>query len=149
MFFETFVKTGSTGATVKYFRRQGLSMPQRRDPNGVQLVWLSLRHSRTLSILHNRRCAGTLFRGRTRTHKGPQGRLRLRKLPQERWDVLPTTSHTGNITGEQFRLYEQRLRDNSQGHGRDRRNSPSGEGPALLQGIAQCGVCGGTMIVLS
>ena len=40
-----------------------------------------------------------------------------------------------------------RLRDNAQAHGAERRKSPPREGPALLQGLAVCGVCGRRMTV--
>jgi DNA invertase Pin-like site-specific DNA recombinase len=146
-FFETFDRTGTACATVRYFRRQGLLMPRRlrRGPKKGQLVWMPLRHSRALEILHNPRYAGVFFRGRTRTRKDGQGRAHTRLLPQEQWDVLLPNSHPGYISWEQFQRHQQRLRENSQAQGQDRRHSPPGEGPALLQGIAICGVCGQRM----
>jgi DNA invertase Pin-like site-specific DNA recombinase len=146
-FFETFQRTGSACATVKYFRRQGLLMPRRlrRGPKKGELVWMPLRHSRALRILHNPRYAGVFFRGRTRTRKDGQGHVHTRQLPQEQWDVLLPNSHPGYISWEQFQRHQQRLRENSQAQGKDRRHSPPGEGPALLQGIALCGVCGARM----
>ena len=146
-FFETFQRTGSACATVRYFRREGLLMPRRlrRGPKKGEVVWLPLRHSRALRILHNPRYAGVFFRGQTRTRKDGQGHVHTRQLPQEQWDVLLPNSHPGYITWEQFQHHQQRLRENSQAQGQDRRRSPPGEGPALLQGIALCGVCGNRM----
>ena len=146
-FFETFDRTGTACATVRYFRRQGLLMPRRlrRGPKKGEVVWMPLVHSRALQILHNPRYAGVFFRGRTRTRKDAQGRVHTRHLPQEQWDVLLPDSHPGYISWEQFQRNQQRLRENSQAQGQDRRHSPPGEGPALLQGIAICGVCGGRM----
>lgn len=146
-FFETFQRTGSACATVRYFRRQGLLMPRRlrRGPKKGEVVWLPLRHSRALRILHNPRYAGVFFRGQTRTRKDAQGHVHTRHLPQEQWDVLLPNSHPGYISWEQFQHHQQRLRENSQAQGQDRRHSPPGEGPALLQGIALCGVCGARM----
>lgn len=146
-FFETFQRTGSACATVRYFRREGLLMPRRlrRGPKKGEVVWLPLRHSRALRILHNPRYAGVFFRGQTRTRKDGQGHVHTRQLPQEQWDVLLPNSHPGYITWEQFQHHQQRLRENSQAQGQDRRHSPPGEGPALLQGIALCGVCGNRM----
>src|SRR5690606_34129430 len=40
-----------------------------------------------------------------------------------------------------------RPRDNAQAHGKDRRKRPPRDGPALLQGLAVCGVCGQRMTV--
>ena len=104
-------------------------------------------HSQSLRILHNPRYAGVYYRGRTHTRKDAQGRVHVRKLPQEEWDVLLPNSHPGYISWEQFQRNQQRLLENSQAHGKDRRHSPPGEGPALLQGIAICGVCGERMTV--
>lgn len=148
-FFETFERTGSACGTVKYFRQQGLSLPRRlrRGPRKGELVWLPLRHSRALRILHNPRYAGTFFRGRTKTRKDLEGKRHTRVLPQDQWDVLLPDSHAGYISWEQFQRNQQRLRDNSQAYGKDRRHSPAGEGPALLQGIAICGLCGARMSV--
>jgi hypothetical protein len=108
---------------------------------------MPLVHSRALRILHNPRYAGVFFRGRTRTRKDAQGRARTRKLPQEQWEVLLPNSHPGYISWEQFQRNQQRLRENAQAHGQDRRRSPPGEGPALLQGLAICGICGEPMTV--
>ena len=40
-----------------------------------------------------------------------------------------------------------RLRDNGQAYGAERRHGPPREGPALLQGIVVCGRCGGRMTI--
>jgi hypothetical protein len=42
---------------------------------------------------------------------------------------------------------QRRLRENSQAQGAERRKSPPREGPALLQGLVLCGVCGERMTV--
>ncbi len=148
-FFETFERTGSACATVKSFRQQGLSLPRRlrRGPRTGELVWLPLCHSRALRILHNPRYAGAFFRGRTKTRKDLEGKRHTRLLPQEEWDVLLPDVHPGYISWQQFQRNQQRLRDNAQAQGKDRRRSPAGEGPALLQGITICGVCGARMTV--
>jgi DNA invertase Pin-like site-specific DNA recombinase len=148
-FFETFQRTGSACATVRYFRQQGLLLPRRlrRGPRKGEVVWMAPVHSQSLRILHNPRYAGVYYRGRTHTRKDAQGRVHVRKLPQEEWDVLLPNSHPGYISWEQFQRNQQRLLENSQAHGKDRRHSPPGEGPALLQGIAICGVCGERMTV--
>ena len=56
-------------------------------------------------------------------------------------------AHPGYITWEQFEGNLALLRDNAQAHGAERRKSPPREGPALLQGLAVCGVCGRRMTV--
>jgi len=148
-FFETFDRTGSACGTVKYFRQQRLSLPRRlrRGPKKGELVWLPLRHSRALRILHNPRYAGAFFWGRTKTRKDLEGKRHTHLLPQDQWDVLLPDSHAGYISWEQFQRNQQCLRDNAQAYGKDRRHRPPGEGPALLQGIAICGICGARMSV--
>ena len=70
-FFETFDRTGSACATVKYFRQQGLLLPRRlrRGSKKGQVVWMAPVHSQALRILHNPRYAGVYYRGRTHTRK--------------------------------------------------------------------------------
>jgi DNA invertase Pin-like site-specific DNA recombinase len=59
-FFETFRRTGSAMATVKDFRRQGLTFPRRvgHGPNKGEVIWGPLLHHRALWLLHNPRYAG-------------------------------------------------------------------------------------------
>jgi hypothetical protein len=69
------------------------------------------------------------------------------RLPREEWIALMPGAHARYITWEQFEDNQRRLRENSQAHGGDRKQSPAREGPALLQGLAICGVCGERMTV--
>lgn len=68
-------------------------------------------------------------------------------LPRDEWIALLPDAHPGYITWEQFDANLARLRDNAQANGSERRKSPPREGPALLQGMAICGVCGRRMTV--
>jgi DNA invertase Pin-like site-specific DNA recombinase len=148
-FFRAFQRTGSATATVKYFRKQGWLFPRRirRGANQGQIVWAELLHSRALQVLHNPRYAGAFVHGRHRTVKNAKGQSWQRKLPQEDWQNLILDAHEGYISWEQFQQNQQRLRENAQALGSDRRQSPPGEGPALLQGLAVCGLCGNRMTV--
>src|SRR5262249_26842574 len=56
-------------------------------------------------------------------------------------------AHEGYITWEEFEQNVQRLRDNAQAHGAERKKGPPREGPALLQGLAVCAQCGERMTV--
>ncbi len=69
------------------------------------------------------------------------------QLPQEEWHTLLTGAHPGYIAWEEYQENQRRLRENSHALGPERRKSPPREGPALLQGLAVCGVCGGRMKV--
>ena len=146
-FFTTFRRTGSAGATVKAFRDQKLLFPcrPRHGPRKGELLWKALTHSRTLQALHNPRYAGAFAYGRSRQHRSCDGRLTQRALPRDEWHTLLPDANPGYITWEEYEANQQRLRANAQAHGRDRRQSPPREGPALLQGIAVCGVCGDRM----
>ncbi len=147
--FETFERTGSASATVRHFREQQLRFPRRPrgGPHKGELLWEVLRHWRVLRVLHNPRYAGAFFFGRSRTHKRPGDTIEIERLPREEWIALLPDAHPGYISWEQFEANLVRLRDNAQAHGSERRKSPPREGPALLQGLAICGVCGRRMTV--
>lgn len=147
--FETFARTGSASATVKHFREQGLCYP-RRPRSGThkgELLWAPLYHWHVLRALHNPRYAGAFCFGRTHTRKRVDGTIMIETLPREEWTVLLPGAHPGYVTWEQFEANLKRLRDNAQAHGAERRKSPPREGPALLQGMVVCGVCGHRMTV--
>jgi DNA invertase Pin-like site-specific DNA recombinase len=146
-FFQTYQRTGSATAAVRFFRDQKLLFPRRllRGPARGQLVWTSMVHNRALQILHNPRYAGAFAFGRTHTRKTVDGRQAHQRLPQDQWHTLLPGSHIGYITWEQYQQNQQQLRACAQAYGSDRRHSPAGEGPALLQGLVMCGVCGQRM----
>jgi DNA invertase Pin-like site-specific DNA recombinase len=149
LFFAAFERTGTATATVKYFRAQGLLFPRRlrRGARKGALVWGPLVASRALQVLHNPRYAGAFCHGRTRTCTSRNGHDSCRRVPPEEWHALLPQTHPGYISWEQYQRNQQRLRASAQAHGRDRRQSPAGEGPALLQGLVLCGRCGQRMTV--
>lgn len=148
-FFEAFRRTGSAFGAVRSFREQGLLFPQRprTGPRKGELVWGPLWHSRALSLLHNPCYAGAYFFGRTRTRKNAEGRKVTRKLPRDQWHVLIPNAHEGYISWPEYEENQRRLRHCAQARGADRTKSPPREGPALLQGLVICGVCGARMAV--
>jgi hypothetical protein len=103
-------------------------------------------HSRALYVLHNPRYAGAFVFGRNRTRSKADGSTTYTKLPREQWTLLKDV-HPGYISWGQYEENLQRLRENAYANGQDRRKSPPREGPALLQGLAVCGVCGSRMTV--
>jgi len=148
-FFDEFERTGTALGTVKYFRRNGLLFPRRVrcGARKGELFWGPLRHSCALHVLHNPRYAGAFVHGRHRAYKTKEGRTRLHKVPQEEWQVLIPDAHPGYISWQEYQRNQQRVSECAQAHGWDRRKSPPGEGPALLQGLTVCGVCGQRMTV--
>jgi DNA invertase Pin-like site-specific DNA recombinase len=149
LLFETFQRTGSAHATTVHFRREDLQFPRclRTKIRKGELIWGVLSLSRVLQVLHNPRYAGAFAFGRTRTRTWPDGRSHTQKLPMDEWMVLIPNHHEGYITWEEYQDNQRRLRDASQAQGAERRKSPPREGPALLQGLAICGVCGRRMTV--
>jgi DNA invertase Pin-like site-specific DNA recombinase len=149
LLFETFQRSGSAHAITVHFRRADLQFPRRlrtRAHKG-ELVWGPLSLSRVLQVLHNPRYAGAFFFGRSRTRTWPDGRSRTQQLPVEEWQVLIPNHHAGYISWEAYQDNQRRLRETAQSRGAERRKSPPREGPALLQGLVICGVCGRRMTV--
>jgi DNA invertase Pin-like site-specific DNA recombinase len=149
LLFETFRRTGSAMATVKHFAEQELQFPRRvhTGHNKGDVVWAGLEHSRVLRILHNPRYAGAFVYGRTHTRKTVEGDWVIRHVPREEWEVLIRQAHAGYIDWDEYEQNLSRLHANCQAYGADRRHSPPREGPALLQGLLICGLCGKRMTV--
>jgi DNA invertase Pin-like site-specific DNA recombinase len=149
LLFRTFRRTGSASATVKAFRDQKLQFPRRvyRGPNKGEILWGELEHSRVLWVLHHPRYAGVFCFGRTRQRKHPDGRHVFVRLPREEWAAFIPDAHDGYITSTEFDENSRRLRENACALGAEREKGPPREGPALLQGLAICAVCGQRMTI--
>jgi DNA invertase Pin-like site-specific DNA recombinase len=146
--FATFQRTGSAFAVVREFRRQGWLFPrhQRSGPDHEQVVWKQLSYPLVTKILHNPRYAGAFVYGRTTARQSADGkRGAVRRLPVDQWQVLIKDAHPGYLTWEQYEANLARLQQNNVSRSRaDRRSAPR-EGPALLQGLLLCGICGQRM----
>ena len=83
MLFDTFARTGSAGATVRYFRSEGLDVPQRphRGAEKGQLRWQLATHPYVLNMLHNPRYAGAYADGRSRRRRRPDGSVGSERPP--------------------------------------------------------------------
>jgi DNA invertase Pin-like site-specific DNA recombinase len=147
--FLMFRRTGSATATVKAFREQGLQFPRHlyRGANKGDVLWTELEHSRALWVLHNPRYTGAFCYGRTRQRKHPDGHSVFVRPPREEWIALIRDAHEAYISWEEFEQNLQILRDNAHAVGADREKGAPREGPALLQGLAVCAVCGERMTV--
>lgn len=149
LLFETFRRTGSASATVRAFREQNLLFPVRvrSGPRKGELRWRPLAHHCVLRILKNPRYAGAFFFGRTRYRRNIQGRYQSERLPREDWVALFPDAHPGYISWSDHEENLRRLRENSHARAPERGKSPPREGPALLQGLVVCGLCGQRMTV--
>lgn len=150
LLFDTFSRTGTLYATVKYFRQQGLLFPARvmSGSRRGELTWGALSLGRASSALHNPWYAGAYVYGRARWRKQPDGRSRRELLPMSEWQVLIRDAHPAYISWQEYERIAVRLDASAQktqfaSHGR----SPPREGSALLQGRAVCGLCGSRMHV--
>lgn len=146
--FQSFRRLSSAAAVVRAFRETKLLFPRRLrgGPQHGELLWQRLNFATTLFVLHNPRYAGAFAYGKTRRRKTLDG-VHQRKLPQQEWHTLLTGAHPGYITWEQYQENQRRLRENAHALGPERRQGPPREGPALLQGLAICGICGERMKV--
>jgi DNA invertase Pin-like site-specific DNA recombinase len=146
-FFLTFRRTGSATGTVRHFREQGLLFPRRLacGPHAGEVAWGPLLHHRALRVLKNPRYSGAFAYGRTRARRTATGGATRTRLPREEWHTLLLDRHPGYISWDEYEANLRRLAENAQANGAERRAGPPREGPALLQGLAVCGRCGGRM----
>ena len=149
LLFDTFARTGTLRATIKYFRQQHLLFPTRvaAGAHKGELVWVPLSVGRACSAVHNPWYAGAYAYGRGRCRKQPDGRSRHERLPRDQWHVLIRDAHPAYISWPAYERYEQQLRNSAKALGFERNAGPAREGPALLQGKAMCGLCGSRMHV--
>jgi DNA invertase Pin-like site-specific DNA recombinase len=147
--FRTFRRTGSASATVKAFREQGLKFPRRcyKGAHAGEVIWTDLQHSRALCVLHNPRYTGAFCFGRSRQRKLPDGRYTCKRIAQEEWIAFIRDAHEAYITWNEFEQNTQCLRDNAHALGNDRDRGAPREGPALLQGLVICALCGQRMTI--
>ncbi|MFI6686574.1 recombinase family protein, partial [Streptomyces sp. NPDC050485] len=147
--FDAFDAVGSASGVVKAFNQEGLLLPRRlvSGPDRGTIVWGPIAHSRVLQILHNPRYAGAFCFGRHRRQMGASGKMGMRLVPHGEWISLLPGAHPGYITFEKYEANQAKLTANAAGHGHERRAGPPREGPALLQGLVVCGICGHRMSV--
>ena len=147
--FETYRRMGAAHGVVAHFQREGWQFPRRlrRGLHKGEVLWGGITLTRVLQILHNPRYAGTFFFGRSRTRTWPDGAKHTQSLPMEDWLVMIPHLHEGYVSWEEYQDNLARLRASAQAHGQDRQKSPPREGPALLQGLVICGVCGRRMTI--
>jgi DNA invertase Pin-like site-specific DNA recombinase len=148
-FFEVFRRIGSVLGTVRHFGEEKLLFPTRMHagPDAGELVWRPLTVSRAQQVLHNPCYAGAYAYGRRQTvRRVAVGRAPVRIVDRTRWCALIRDAHAGYIDWNEHDENLRRLTENRRCGQGFNRCAPR-EGPALLQGIIHCGVCGKTMTV--
>lgn len=149
LLFETFRRVGSAQRTVSYFRDQGVKFPQRLHggPHQGEIVWRGLSRGRVMEVLHNPRYAGAYCYGRRKQRRVDlEGHTHVSQVPREEWYALIVNAHEGYITWEEFESNQKALLANARGLMGHQKYAPR-EGPALLQGLVVCGLCGKRMTV--
>jgi hypothetical protein len=144
--FDTFQRLGSALAVVREFQRQGWLFPRHRrtGPDHAEVVWKPLSYALLSRLLHNPRYAGAFAYGRTHTRPRADGSgLSVQRLPVTEWAVLVKEAHPGYLSWEQYEAHQAQLRENTT-YVRSQHGPPR-EGPALLQGLVWCGLCGQAM----
>jgi DNA invertase Pin-like site-specific DNA recombinase len=147
---ERFRLDGSAYAVMRYFARQGLSVPV-RDIGSRELRWVAPRHSLFLGILRNPIYAGAYVFGRREERMalvdGKLRRRRVTRLPQSAWKTCLRDHHPAYIGWEEFMANQQKLHENRTNLQSPDQRGAAREGHALLQGITICGKCGHRMSV--
>ena len=146
--FETFRRVGTAWGTIREFNKQGFKFPLRvhKGFRKGELHWVQLVHSRTLQILHNTCYAGVYAYGETQIHRTVTGKKSV-IMPREEWHTFIPDSHPGYITLEEYERNLKILEGNAHPRSEDGRKTPPREGPALIQGVVVCGICGKRMTV--
>jgi hypothetical protein len=98
-------------------------------------------------VLRNPRYAGAFAFGRTRQRQHGEGKRVTVRKAREEWFTLQQGAHEGYVSWDRYEENQKRLAENAQALGVDRRRCSPREGPALLQGLLLCGVCGKGMSV--
>lgn len=145
-FFETFARVGSAHQTAKAFRDEGLLFPSRHRSPASGTAFNPPTPSAAMRILRNPRYAGAYAYGQRLYGRTIEGQKTRRKREMTDWLACIPNAHPGYITWERYQENLKLLESNGHGYA-IARASPPREGPALLQGRAVCGRCGGYLRV--
>ena len=144
--FATFRRTGSAMQTMKWFRKNAVTLPSRPHRRHGEVMWSVPSHSQILFILRNPRYAGCFAYGRSQTRKLPDGKAQHTKLPMEEWLVRIPEAHAGYIDWDEYCRNQETLKRNGMGFSlKSGRQPPPRDGLALLQSRVICGHCGHRM----
>jgi DNA invertase Pin-like site-specific DNA recombinase len=147
--FATFRREGSAFRTARAFKKEGLRFPSRMysGPRKGEVIWSDLNIGRVSYILRNPQYAGAYVYGRrTQKRRDIQGRPICMWLPAAKWHTLIKDAHERYISWEEHEENLKRLEGNRRSGDGFNKTAPR-EGPALLQGLALCGICGKRMRV--
>jgi len=148
--FAAFRRLGVARRVVAELTQHGLEVPTRltcKEGYGA-LVWKAPTLSAIIRILSNPVYTGTYAYGRWSyaglQHFRKNGKVIGHPLPVDEWPVCLHDHHPAYLSWEEYLQNRQRLRQN---WNRDMNQGAAREGPALLQGLVYCGVCGRKMAI--
>mgnify|MGYP001559679771 FL=1 len=148
LLFNTFQRTGTAGMTLREFRQNKILFPKQifSGPRKGEIVFSEMTYSRVFQILRNPRYAGAFVYGRRyQIPRGLENRSYVKFASRDKWQAFIKNAHSAYISWDDHEEILKRLLDNSTQTGKI--NYAPREGPALLQGIAICGICGNKMSV--
>lgn len=142
--FDRFAEMGSVRQVWIWLQTQKLRWPL-QSTTLREIKWVVPTYTKIHQVLTNPVYAGAYVYGKSRQDRyvDETGRLRkrLRRLPRSEWGIVIRDHHPGFIDWETFEANQLRIGENI----RPQRHQTEGavrEGPALLQGLATCGLCG-------
>lgn len=148
LLFETFRRAGSAHGVVERFKFKGYKFPYKigQGFRKGDVEWINLELSHALNTLHNPYYAGVYSYGKTQMVWTPEGK-KSRTMPREDWHVFIRDHHAPYLSFDEFEANERMLSDNKTQRNMPGQKTPAREGPALIQGLVWCGVCGQRMTV--
>lgn len=150
LIFERFRIEGSGRAVVRYFAEQGLKMPS-MDTRTWEMRFIAPNKNPVLTILRSPVYAGAYVYGRTERKACLVGGVLKRNVvthPEpSAWKVCIRDRHPAYISWEEYMENQKKLMGNRTNHRTMEERGAAREGPALLQGLALCGLCGRRMHV--
>jgi DNA invertase Pin-like site-specific DNA recombinase len=151
----TFEALGSCYRVLRYCQQQDIRLPRRhvsRSAHG-DILWGKPSESAMRALITNPAYAGAFVHGRrtsdpTRQRPGRRTPAMVRR-PMAEWHCIIYDASPASISWAPYLANQARLQDNAQRYTEQGCLGPGAprEGPALLQGLATCGLCGHRMRV--
>ena len=146
--FDSFRRTGSAKAVVKWMHRENIELPARprSGPAHGELRWALPRVAQVSRILSNPRYAAAYVYGRRQVERRADGTERRHVVPMEDWRVCIPDAHVGFVDWEEYLRNRATLTSNAAAfRPSGSRTAAPREGAALLQSRVICGHCGRRM----
>jgi hypothetical protein len=144
--FAKFRELRSAKAVMRYLRGSNLPLPMRPllGPAPHDVVWRVADSARVVQILKNPAYAGAYVYGRRRPdplrRQPGSERIGTVAVAPEDWSICLKDAHPAYVDWDEFMANRRQLVDNVNRYDTGRPGVPR-KGPALLQGIVNCGRC--------